>query len=86
MNLLKTLNILKMEGIKMTSQMTAKHFKDIAKIIRKPVQEIDNEFSYENQELPRVILIQLACDLADYFKGENPRFDKDKFMKACGIE
>jgi hypothetical protein len=25
-------------------------------------------------------------DLADYFESDNPRFDREKFLTACGIE
>jgi len=28
---------------------------------------------------------QIAIDLADYFATRNPRFDRERFMKACGL-
>lgn len=51
--------------------MTKKHFKAIAEIIRNTrcVKEI----------------AQVAIKLADYFADENPLFDRDKFMTACGL-
>jgi len=24
--------------------------------------------------------------LADYFEKDNPRFDRDRFLEACGVE
>lgn len=29
---------------------------------------------------------QLCKDFADTLASKNPRFDKDKFLKACGVE
>ncbi len=26
-----------------------------------------------------------VLDFANYFKNENPRFDKQRFIKACGL-
>lgn len=31
-------------------------------------------------------LASVVDDLADYFTGENLRFDREKFLKACGVE
>jgi hypothetical protein len=28
----------------------------------------------------------IALRLADYFATQNPRFDYERFMKACGLE
>lgn len=30
-------------------------------------------------------LDQVASELADYFAKDNPRFDHNKFMDACGV-
>lgn len=29
--------------------------------------------------------VGLSRDLADYFAADNPRFDREKFMEACGL-
>ena len=29
--------------------------------------------------------INIADDLADYFAADNPRFDRARFLKACGL-
>lgn len=28
---------------------------------------------------------RVAGELADYFKGDNPRFDRERFLEACGL-
>ena len=28
---------------------------------------------------------EMANELADYFQKENPRFDRDRFLDACGL-
>jgi len=30
-------------------------------------------------------LFDLARDMADYFQQDNPRFQRDRFMSACGF-
>lgn len=30
-------------------------------------------------------LWEIAKDLADYFEGDNPNFDRERFLKACGL-
>lgn len=49
--------------------MTLKHFKAIAEIISSQPD----------------VSITLAEDLASYFKTENPNFDRDRFLAACGF-
>jgi len=60
---------------------TKQHYKTIAEIIKK---EIDH---WEKKE-PRVqiALTEISHNLADYFSGDNPRFDRNKFMDACGAD
>ena len=52
--------------------MTKKHFKAIAKIINEAIGENDS-------------IYDLTQKLSYFFKEENTRFDKDTFMKACGL-
>lgn len=54
--------------------MSTKDYVAIAKIIN------DSE---ENSNMPRVWYI--ATKLSDYFETENPKFNKHKFIRACGI-
>ena len=55
--------------------MTRKHFEAQAAIIKKHVATAGRDFCYE-----------LAIDLADYFERDNPRFDRGRFFKACGVD
>ena len=52
--------------------MTRKHFKAIAEIINDAGDDVD-------------AVERLAGDLASYFKSENPNFDRDRFLTACGF-
>ena len=54
--------------------MTRKHFEAQAAIIKKHVATAGRDFCYE-----------MAIDLADYFAGENPNFDRGRFFEACGM-
>lgn len=59
---------------------TRKHYKAIAKITdsKTCVQILsDNPFDY-------LLKNQVIDALADMFEEDNPRFDRDKFIKACG--
>ena len=56
--------------------MTKKHFKAIAEIIK---FRMDATLYSPPVEV-------LAKDLAQYFKQDNPRFDRERFLAACGIE
>jgi hypothetical protein len=33
-----------------------------------------------------VVLYAIAKDFADYFQKDNPRFDREKFYSAIGVE
>ena len=54
---------------------TRKHYKVFAEIIES-----------NRGDGVEYTLDQIASELADYFEQDNPRFDRDKFIKACGIE
>lgn len=56
--------------------MTRKHFKLIAETIRETL---------EISACDRDSLFSCALNLADNLKRENPRFNKDKFLQACGF-
>lgn len=57
---------------------TRQHYKAIAEIIK--------EKSFEDQTCVKVIDADvLVSMLADYFAIDNPRFDRDKFLTACGL-
>ena len=55
--------------------LTRKVFEAQAAIIKKHVATAGSFFCYE-----------MAYDLADYFAGENPNFDRGRFFEACGVD
>lgn len=57
--------------------MTKKHFKAIAEIIK--------ENATKEKVAARLTCADVAYDLCRYFQQENPRFDREKFLKACGL-
>ena len=54
--------------------LTRKVFEAQAAIIKKHLPKVGREFSFE-----------MASSIADYFAGENPRFDRERFFEACGL-
>lgn len=59
--------------------MTKKHFEALAAIFRTQV---------DNPTVPsesRVTLFATASMQADYFATQNPNFDRERFMTACGF-
>lgn len=54
--------------------MTKKHFQAIAKILH-DAQRTGDKATVEN----------ITRALIEMFRAENPRFDVDRFLKACGI-
>lgn len=56
--------------------MTKKDYELIAREI-KDGEMLGNAFETKNT---------IALKLAKALQAENPRFDKEKFLKACGIE
>lgn len=57
--------------------MTAKHFRTIAATIRE-----QRSVTPDND---RETLVQTAKRLADAFRADNPRFDRERFLVACGF-
>ena len=60
--------------------MTKKHYEAIAKVIYNRV------VLCEGNKIVLAGLYYTTVDLANYFAKENPRFDRRRFLKACGIE
>lgn len=56
--------------------MTRKDYVAVAEKIRARAEE----YTY----VPDLI-IEFANDIADVFKADNPRFDRGRFLSACGI-
>jgi hypothetical protein len=54
---------------------------------RKDYQLIAEVFANFGQmiELEETIGADIARNLADALQGDNPRFDRDRFLVACGV-
>lgn len=61
--------------------MTRKHFQAIASILRDNLHAYP-ETAEDHAENYRVRAI--AADLSSYLRGQNPRFDRDRFLEAAG--
>ena len=61
---------------------TRQHYKAIAEIVKKNTDRHDHpQFNYWD-----AMGTDDFCDeLADYFAADNPRFDRTKFLEACGL-
>jgi transposase len=67
--------------------MSRKQYRDMAAVI-----QAERNVGH-NDGLPTEIIIgidlatrNIASGLATVFEIDNPRFDRDRFMEACGIE
>ena len=59
--------------------MTKKDYELIANVINGCVK-------YDTGELTgKQMLVEVSYQLAEFLKQDNPRFDKNKFITACGI-
>ena len=55
--------------------MTKKHYEAIAK-----------ELLFYNAGRDKQVIERIANSFADYFEQDNPRFDRSRFLEACGID
>ncbi len=56
---------------------TRTHYKAIAAIVNIDYDQDCNEYGAR---------VDMAEKLADYFASDNPRFDRERFLTACGVE
>lgn len=56
--------------------MTKKDYIKIADVIRQ---------NFDGTDLTELVLPTLAMDLAVVFASDNPQFDQDRFLEACGL-
>lgn len=60
-----------------------KHYKAIAEIIK----QAKPSFNSTRMNMGETwCCMRIARDLTDYFAKDNPRFDRDKFLSACGVK
>ncbi len=64
------------------TMFTRKDYKVIAKII-KGQKEFADVFVAKQLVIQRIS--DIADGLADYFAEDNPRFNREKFLVACGL-
>lgn len=62
---------------------TRQHYKAIAEIIKTEYTAFDN--TGEDDTEGKHATNSIAGHLAYYFGQKNPRFDRQKFLDACGI-
>ena len=62
--------------------MTKKHYIEIAKIIKANYEEAKT-VSPKYRQTKGIEL--LTSDIMEYFSKENPQFDGERFLIACGI-
>ena len=63
--------------------MTKKHFEAIAAILDEHKQTPEYGYYADNRRVE--VWEDITNDIADYFAQENPSFDKERFLKACGM-
>ena len=63
----------------MPSLFSKRHYAAIAAILYRNLLACDNDAE-------RYMLGDVRNDMADLFAGDNPRFNRARFLKACGIQ
>ena len=63
----------------MDNAMTKKHYEALARILSSQMCDAEMETCQHTVRL-------ITRDIADYLATENPRFDRSRFLKACGLE
>ena len=61
--------------------LTRKVYEQIAASVKKSVDKADTTLDTNLYQFA----VDMASELADYFAGENPRFDRTRFFEACGL-
>lgn len=62
--------------------MTQKHFEALAKILKECKEETSKQQNLQHN----AIVQHMICRIADFCGNMNPRFDRERFLKACGPE
>ena len=63
--------------------MARKHFIAIAALLADANLAVVDE--HGNPQAADIVMCDLTHALADYFQSENPNFDRERFIKACGL-
>lgn len=62
--------------------LSRKHYKAIAEIIKTQKDLAD---IFAGKEFATQRIDDVATGLADHFAKDNPRFDRERFLAACGL-
>lgn len=66
--------------------MSKRDYEAIAASIKARRDLVEEEVTVGHIRFTTLItLARMARDLADVFEASNPRFDRDKFLEACGL-
>ena len=58
--------------------LSKKDYVAIAEILNTEIKALKNE-----QDMPYFVIRNIMGSLSDYFKSDNPQFNKEKFINAC---
>lgn len=75
--------------------LSRKNYEAVAKVVSKISRDFslvagegdstdENLKGYDRGAVDALTDVRVA--LADYFASDNPRFDRERFLKACGVE
>ena len=65
--------------------LTRKHFQAIADIIAQETPSSEAASKESTEYAKRLMGLNIARDMAVFFKHENPAFDRERFLTACGF-
>tara|TARA_A100001391_G_scaffold113843_1_gene76615 strand:- start:171 stop:473 length:303 start_codon:yes stop_codon:yes gene_type:complete len=79
------------------ARFTKSHFETVAHVLRTNLNQLKYDLEYggnEDSELDEIYatatarnaMYSVAVDFHNLFRLDNPRYDADKFMEACGID
>jgi hypothetical protein len=62
-------------------------FEMVAKVLRERIEDAQDIHTAEASMYPRIACVtEIARHFANEFTASNPRFDRARFLKACGLE
>lgn len=67
-----------------TPRYSKRHYEDVAKLLS--TVTVEHGTSMEAGLGGVACLTQVMYDFADLFTADNPLFDRDRFLKACGLD
>ena len=79
------------------ASFTQKHYKTVAHVLKTNLMRYEIDFTSSGNDdadvdeiyataLARGAVKDIALDLHNVFRVDNPRYDANKFMDACGID